>query len=286
MLCIHHNDLDGRASAAIVARRLPKCRFVMADYRDFPFTEIQKEEQVIIVDYSPPADMWPAVVAQCAPTYVTWIDHHGTAIAAYEKLPASIKSQILGIQSTSGCGARLCWLYFYRDIPVPRSLDLIDAWDRHIFTPENKDAVIQFAMGMEINAQVPAAPMWEGIFADDTRILDIILSQGRIVVAYQEVEAARAIEDAYILDWEKRNWLTANTSLAASRLFDIWKDNTELFPEVTPRAQIVWLFDGKNYTVHLHSEEVDVSVLAKKYGGGGHPGAAGFVAKQLPWEEK
>jgi len=46
---------------------------------------------------------------------------------------------------------------------------------------------------------------------------------------------------------------------------------------------IGFVFDGLRYTVGLYSQKLDVSEIAKKYGGGGHPGAAGFVCKQLPF---
>jgi nanoRNase/pAp phosphatase (c-di-AMP/oligoRNAs hydrolase) len=44
-----------------------------------------------------------------------------------------------------------------------------------------------------------------------------------------------------------------------------------------------FVFDGEQYTVSLYSKTVDVSEIAKKYGGGGHKGAAGFQCKKLPF---
>lgn len=48
----------------------------------------------------------------------------------------------------------------------------------------------------------------------------------------------------------------------------------------------VFFFDGKQYTVSLYStkKEIDVSEIAKKHGGGGHKGAAGFQCKELPFK--
>ena len=42
-------------------------------------------------------------------------------------------------------------------------------------------------------------------------------------------------------------------------------------------------FDGDKWTVSLYSTSVDVSEIAKKYGGGGHKGASGFHCKELPF---
>jgi nanoRNase/pAp phosphatase (c-di-AMP/oligoRNAs hydrolase) len=46
---------------------------------------------------------------------------------------------------------------------------------------------------------------------------------------------------------------------------------------------IAFIYDGRQFTVSLYSETVDVSTIAKSFGGGGHKGAAGFVCKELPF---
>ena len=46
-------------------------------------------------------------------------------------------------------------------------------------------------------------------------------------------------------------------------------------------AAFVW--DGQQYTVSLYSETVDVSEVARMFGGGGHKGASGFVCTELPF---
>lgn len=45
-----------------------------------------------------------------------------------------------------------------------------------------------------------------------------------------------------------------------------------------------YIHDGERFTVSLYSiKDVDVSVICKKHGGGGHKGAAGFVCENLPF---
>ena len=46
---------------------------------------------------------------------------------------------------------------------------------------------------------------------------------------------------------------------------------------------IAYIHDGEKFTVSLYSESVDVSVIAKAHGGGGHKGAAGFICAELPF---
>jgi len=46
-----------------------------------------------------------------------------------------------------------------------------------------------------------------------------------------------------------------------------------------------FIYDGSRWTVSIYTKkaEMDVSALAKKYGGGGHRQAAGFQCKELPF---
>ncbi len=58
--------------------------------------------------------------------------------------------------------------------------------------------------------------------------------------------------------------------------------------ERRPPMSIVWVESKDDIHVGLRSNgDVDVSVIAKKYGGGGHPGASGFswpLGKEKPWK--
>jgi hypothetical protein len=46
---------------------------------------------------------------------------------------------------------------------------------------------------------------------------------------------------------------------------------------------LAYIHDGKKFSVSLYSTTIDVSIIAKKHGGGGHKGAAGFVCEELPF---
>ncbi|MDO5845105.1 MAG: DHHA1 domain-containing protein, partial [Methanocorpusculum sp.] len=49
---------------------------------------------------------------------------------------------------------------------------------------------------------------------------------------------------------------------------------------------IPFVFDGEQYTVSLYSTTVDVSEIAKSFGGGGHKGASGFQCAELPFAKE
>jgi oligoribonuclease NrnB/cAMP/cGMP phosphodiesterase (DHH superfamily) len=49
---------------------------------------------------------------------------------------------------------------------------------------------------------------------------------------------------------------------------------------------LVFAFDGRKWTVSMYGVEgkdIDLSIVAKQWGGGGHKNACGFTCDELPW---
>jgi hypothetical protein len=284
MLCIHHNDADGHASAAIVYHRYPECRFVEADYREFPIGVINKDELTIIVDYSPePFSLWPDVLAASGGRLI-WIDHHITSIQNAEQYPDA--TRLPGLRTEARCGAYLSWLFFFEGLPIPYWLKLVDQWDRHVFTDRTKDEVLNFVRGLETDEYGPTDPIWKSIISQDTNVMSQICYDGTVVRRYETKEAVKNLDNGYEIKWEGHRCLVCNCTMAGSRLFDVEREtNGRMRPGYD--IFICWAFDGEDYTVHLYSDpsRLTVNDLAQKYHGGGHPGSAGFVTKHLPWEQ-
>ena len=62
--------------------------------------------------------------------------------------------------------------------------------------------------------------------------------------------------------------------------------NSDLFKTAPPHdIMLPFYFTGRKYVVSIYSEnpDIDCSEIAKKHGGGGHKGAAGFVCNVLPF---
>ena len=78
-LCLHHNDTDGRASAAIVRRALgPAVILIEMDYGDpVPWEAIDQASNVVVVDFSLPLEDMKRIADE---RELTWIDHHKTAL--------------------------------------------------------------------------------------------------------------------------------------------------------------------------------------------------------------
>ena len=94
MKCFYHNDMDGICSGAIVNKFLTEiqgnktdpCKFIMINYKDeFPFDTIQKDESIVIVDFSLQKPGEFEKLLEITPN-VVWIDHHKSAIERFKHL--------------------------------------------------------------------------------------------------------------------------------------------------------------------------------------------------------
>lgn len=299
-ICFYHiADLDGKCSA-VIARLVYNCVVEMygIDYGwKFPWDKVQGRD-VIMVDFSlePFSDMERLLTEA---KNLIWIDHHKTAIEAYANwriTNPAFSQKIDGIREVGKAGCELAWQHFIGGDPPPvvKLLGRYDVWD-------NKDEkewamrVLPFQYGMRaLNLEVDD-PYWNTLFypanpADSAQVHNIITS-GAAILAYENQQNALyakvcAFETVMAEPIEvgkpcrQLRVIACNKALTNSRLFDsVWD------PEKYDLMAAFYLQKGGTWKVSLYTtkNDVDVSVLAKARGGGGHAKAAGFISKELPW---
>lgn len=278
MICLHHNDLDGRCAAAIIYQIFPECRFREMDYRSsLPLNEIGTDERVYVVDFSlqNPGD-WEKLFEKT--TDVCWIDHHESAI---KKAPPWLLKRNDGIVRTDRCGAWLTWEWMQNareNDPIPAVIKLVDAWDR--WKHEDADEVLDFVAGMKICSQIPSSEIWEILLGEPgpmpRELLSDIQRDGQVIREYEKLDNLENVKTfGYPVGFEGHNCLVINSIRRSSLVFGSSIKDFDIC--------IAYVHDGKKFTVSLYSETVKVNDIAMKHGGGGHPGAAGFVCEELPW---
>lgn len=308
MLCLHHNDPDGRASAFCVhawakvdadqSGELRKCEFEEIDYsRPIPFEKIEPNEAVWIVDFSlqNPGD-WERLLS--ITKNVTWIDHHISAIKKSENGPAK---DLPGIRE-EGKDAACVLTYQYtkwlndkerpKDISLkelkhkyvpPLALQLISDHDAWVFDYGEKTAY--FHSGISLHDISPLSGFWwkACIMTESARFVDDVCAHGEIICSFKEkFYAGLRKRIGFETSIDGHSAFAMNT-FGGSEGFGFpngWRG--ELPDEYDVLISFSW--DGKKYTVGLYSKRVDVSKLADARGGGGHPGAAGFICNELPKE--
>ncbi len=271
-ICIvYHDDADGKCSAAIVAynHKNDDITFISYDY-----TNIINEED--LYDYD------KLYIVDCALDYKTmnnlfenvykknflWIDHHITAIE-------SQNSSIYGLRlPNNGSACLLTWKYFFKESRVPDAVKYISDFDIWEFkyekltkgfnewlsvqndSPDNYDMWFSFFEHMHIGSYVD-----EGMIIYNARI-EIIKKDIKKLAYESKIDGKKCL---------KMNYSSLRSLSDAGNLM------------LRNGYHISWIWykikDGSIYNSLRGDGTYDVSEIAKKFGGGGHKNASGFVQK-------
>lgn len=293
----HSADLDGHCSGALLKNRYPTAELFPINYGDrFPWDSIKSDDIVYMVDFSLPMhEMYH--FAKCV-FELHWIDHHKSAIEAFwnvtenaderDKLPV-----LSGIRDTNFAACELVWNWLNPGRECPDMIRLLGLYDRwvHDDKPFSWDYYVEpFQYGVRANETDPSKnwKFWEEFFTynqceDPTEVsvpISTFLSAGRNILKYMKIRNETEIANrAFKAQWEGLNCLiiNGNSDIANSMT------SSEMFEgcEVAVNYNNV---GNKYWVVNLRSKTIDCSEIAKKYGGGGHFGSAGYQIDKLPME--
>lgn len=266
-ICLHHNDADGRACGAIVRRALNQdVALVEMNYGEpIPWEAIELVNRVIVVDFSLPlADMQRVAAGR----ELVWIDHHKTALEEMQ----GAANQWPGIRSVDEAACVLTWLYFFPDIPLPKAVVLIGDRDIWRWAEEHTGAFGEGLYQQDTNAENDE--LWQPLLDDDDEILNQLIDHGGILRQANLNSIERKVSrfgQEVIFEGHK-------TLLVNDRGNGDMGDYINKLGYEIGYCYIDILQNGTlNTVVTLYSKDVDVSQIARKFGGGGHPGAAGFA---------
>jgi oligoribonuclease NrnB/cAMP/cGMP phosphodiesterase (DHH superfamily) len=270
--------MDGHGAGAVVAlyeNNYNASDFFEVDYvQELPLNKISKNEKVYFVDYSfslNTVDVLNKVMK--ITSNIIWIDHHASSLELLEKYPG-FKS-ISGIVQNGISGAALTYMYLYNVnyASLPLFLKYIsdfDCW--HLKMPNT----MQFKYGVECYDYSVHSDFWVRFFDDtDDRFLNTVIDRGAIAKQYSENVYKRVREqNAYEADVNGYKGLILNRD-GFSELFGEQMDKYDVC--------VLWHYENKKYvySIYTKKDNIDVSKIAEKYGGGGHKGAAGFSSEEL-----
>lgn len=287
----HSADFDGIFCREVARHFIPDATFIGWNFGD-PLIPFPKDGTVYILDLSP--DCLMAQVPNPPNTdnksRMVWIDHHKTSI---EKWSADIPGY--RIDGVAAC--RLAWQWFSgfvntfgndtpqkqdyteRRVTEPLAVRLAgeyDIWDKRDPRAET------FQYGLRVHELSDAD--WNDLLSVNVQpIVASLLDSGASAQKYAQVtDASICKHRTWLMDWEGLKFLCVNSARFNS-LFFAARD----VPDTGHDALLGFCFDGKTWTVSLyhakHRTDLDLSKIAVKHGGGGHKGACGFTAKQLPF---
>jgi uncharacterized protein len=268
ILCFYHaNCVDGAAAAAVIRRKYPESVCVPMSHGD-PITTPVKDKTVFIVDFSF-AESTLRNLKQDAKE-VLWYDHHKTSLPTHQSLG-------WGVIDLGESGATLTWKQEYPDRPVPRILQYVkdkDIWEWKL--PHSR--AINTALREREDIHDPAGVTWQTLIdrmTDDD--FQKMVEVGEWALKSQRLRILDGAKKGFEINFHGHRAFAVNWSLESSEMGEY------IYQDLGYEVAVIFNYTGQNWNFSLRSDEVDVSPLAAKYGGGGHPGASGFRTDSIEW---
>jgi len=287
-ICFYHSrDLDGFCSGAIVKRKFPDAEMIGYDYGEpFPFDKVEGKN-VIMVDVSLPMDEMGDIASK-SKSFV-WIDHHASAINDYHNYDGQSLDKIRGDLKVGKAACELAWEYFFPDEVMPYAVKLLgtyDVWRKGDMDFWN-DSVMPFQYGLRGRVdsfdKFPASLFNPG---GDKLIEMNAVHEGNITLMYQENQNKGLMKGSFVAKVSGYTAICCNVGLV--------NFNSQVFASVfdPEKHDIMVPFaylgpETGQWRVSFYREDdrtdIDCSVIAKSFLGGGHAGAAGCQVKD--WSE-
>ncbi|MFQ5578292.1 MAG: DHH family phosphoesterase, partial [Anaerolineae bacterium] len=266
-LCLHHNDADGLCAAAIVRRRYGDAvELREIDYGlPIPWDKIEAAEAVIMVDFSLPRPDMLKLRRAKGQNFV-WIDHHLSALN-----DMAGEADISGLRRLDAAACVLAWEYYFPEYDIPPSVRFIGDRDIWRFAYLQTQAFCEGLFYADTAAANDA--LWQPLLNGDEALIQTFIDRGEILLEARLKGIARHVQTCgFETTFAGHKTLAVNLPGSG----DVGHYICGLGFDIAYVYSDAWQ-DGQVITnVSLYSETVDVSQIAKTYGGGGHKGAAGF----------
>ena len=259
-LCIYHgNCADGFTSAWALRRAIPDAEFYAGVYQTAPPDVTGRD--VFLVDFSYKRPVMEKIIA--AAHSVVVLDHHKTAAADLDALAGA---EVVFDMERAGC--RIAWDYFFPGQLPPQVLLHVEDRDLWRFSlPKTR----------EIQANIFSYPydfdVWDRLMASDPSLL---------AVEGEAIERKHFKDIRELVGVMQRDLKIAGYTVPAASLpYTLTSDAGHMMAQGRPFAVCYWdTPQGRVFSLRSTDEGIDVSEIAKQFGGGGHRNAAGFTVSR------
>jgi oligoribonuclease NrnB/cAMP/cGMP phosphodiesterase (DHH superfamily) len=176
-------------------------------------------------------------------------------------------------------GSVIAWKYFFGEkIKMPTLLKYIEDTDLWRLKLSKSKEIFAFISTLKFDFLV-----WDKEIKkfEDKEYRKKIIEKGKSIISYEESVINRLLPRASLVEFEGYKVLALNSPFLVSELGN-------RLANLKPPFAIVWAENKGRINVSLRStKNFDVSLIALKYGGGGHPNAAGFsfdASLEFPWK--
>lgn len=242
--------------------------------------------RLLIVDYHLPVAELRQHLEDPNCTEVYWFDHHISAIReamdegiiAYHGKHKDGKLQ--GLLNTQYSGCYNAWEYLFEGEETPESIELATIYDTWKRKHPKWERAAAFNVGLRTRYgkidELISLLSYSGFTMD-------VVDEGLLINDYlYTVRLEQARKESFFVNWRGLKFRAMNAKHNSLYLQAITQDKDcagfLLFGYEPKSGWKVSLFGNEHY-----EGEVDLSVIAVSYGGGGHAQACGFYTSSLPF---
>ncbi|MGU7780691.1 DHHA1 domain-containing protein [Burkholderia sp. PU8-34] len=222
---------------------------------------------VYLVDFSYKREIVKEMVASAL--RVTLIDHHKTAIEDLDGLPG-----LLTFTDLNRSGATLAWDFLFPEEDRPLLLGHVEDRDLWRFKLPGTREIQAFMFSHEYTFE-----LWDRLMSADQAELVKMTAAGAAIERKHHKDVAELVRVC------KRRMVIGGHDVPVANLpYTMSSDAGHLMAQGELFAACYWdTEEGRTFSLRSADDGIDVSDIAKQYGGGGHAKAAGFkVPREHP----
>lgn len=258
LILYHASCPDGFGGAYSAWKKFGEKAEYIAVYHGDPSPDVTDKE-VYIVDFSYPKEQLLTLEAQANRLVV--LDHH-------EGAEEAVRAVHEHIYDASRSGTGIAWEYFHPDVPLPRLLAYIqdgDLWKfERPFAKEVTGYLSSIKFEFDLFDPLVAKAETEEGFKE-------IVEKGKAYREYFDYVCDKIIEQAEEVDFDGMRIF----AVSSPRLFRSEVGNR--LARIKGPMAIVWYPNHGKWHFSLRGDgTIDLTKVAEKYGGNGHPNAASF----------
>lgn len=276
IIVFYHDDLDGFTGAWAAWKKLrDKAEYMELGYdtKNYDFIFQLEDKEIYMIDYS----LKTREMLNLASTNkVILIDHHLSSKETAGLLPGSVFDD-------KHSAAFLSWRYFHGRKKAPLIVLYVQDYDIWKFKlPHSKE------LTTVLNLHSFNFKVWEKIsrmFQDKNKRKELV-KKGQAIVDYQKYLIGDLAGRGQEVVFEGHNAVAVNSPFLSSEI------GNHIYTK-TGKIGVVWSYKGKDKPkIHVSlrgNGKINLSELAKKFGGGGHKASAGFAIERninFPWQTK
>lgn len=263
----HADCLDGFGGAYAAWKKFgDTADYFPTKYGHEPIIQEAAGKETYLIDFCYPQEIMDDLLKNAKSVVV--LDHH-------EGIRSVVKSMPNYVYDEKRSGSTIAWDYFHPDTPRPALIEHVEDEDLYKFKmPDTR------AIGVFLSANDFSFPFWDqvAIDLDDPEKKKEILAKASTYLDYFNHLVKLSVENAHPVLFEGYQVLLANTSPMKTLKSAVGN----ALAKKMPPFGLVMSVHPNGLGVSIRGDgSVDVSVIAQKYGGNGHPSSSGF---RIPWK--